>query len=331
MPRYGFNHLWMYVDTKDTVRSADLRALDFQQRHGLTYVRLPVNYRIWTKDFDYFHPDRTVWDGIDAYLDETRSRGLQLALNLHRAPGYCINDNHREKHNLWTDHEAQDAFVFLWTEFAQRWKGVSNEFLAFDLVNEPAAVGQYGLTRENHAALIRRTVRAIRDIDPRREISINGLAGGNLAMPELADLDVIQSGRGYQPMPVTHYQASWCAETKGLPLPVYPGTDWDGRLWDQAALRAHYQPWRDLQAQGVKVHIGEFGCYNKVPNDLALRWFADLLALFEEFGWGYSLWNFEGDFGIAGHGRPGTVYESFEGLKVDRKLLDLYLRHRVAL
>jgi aryl-phospho-beta-D-glucosidase BglC (GH1 family) len=329
MPRYGFNHLWMYVDKKDKIEPVDLRALDFQQRHGLTYVRLPVNYWCFTKNFDYYHPDRSVWDLVDGYLAETRQRGLQLALNLHRAPGYCINGNHLEKHNLWTDLEAQDAFVFLWTEFAQRWKGVPNDDLAFDLVNEPANIGQYGLTRDNHEALVRRTVRAIRDVDPGREISINGLAGGNLAMPELADLDVIQSGRGYQPMPVTHYQASWCAETQGLPLPVYPGTGWDGKTWDKETLRAHYQPWRDLQARGVKVHIGEFGCYNKVPNDLALRWFDDLLSLFEEFGWGYSLWNFEGDFGIANHGRPDTVYEDFEGLRVDRKLLDLYLKHRV--
>lgn len=328
MPRYGFNHLWMYVDRPEDIRPADLRALDFQHRHGLSYVRLPVNYWCFTHNFDYYHPDLAVWDTLDRYLDETRKRGLQLALNLHRAPGYCINGNDLEKHNLWTDAIAQDAFVWLWTEFARRWKGVPSDALAFDLVNEPPSVGQYGLTRDNHSRLIRRTVAAIREIDPNREISINGLAGGNLAMPELADLEVIQSGRGYQPMAVTHYQASWCEATRGLPAPRYPGTDWEGGHWTKETIRAHYQPWLDLQARGVKVHIGEFGCYNRVPNDLALRWFADLLSLYREFGWGYSLWNFEGDFGLVGHGRPGTVYEDFEGLPVDRQLLDLYLANR---
>ena len=147
-------------------------------------------------------------------------------------------------------------------------------------------------------------------------------------MPELADLPVIQSGRGYQPMPVTHYQAAWCAETQGLAAPTYPGTEWQGQTWNKATLRSFYTPWRELQSRGVEVHIGEFGCYNKVDNALALRWFADLLSMYREFGWGYSLWNFQGDFGIAGHGRPGTVYEEFEGFSVDRALLDLYLGGR---
>ena len=78
-----------------------------------------------------------------------------------------------------------------------------------------------------------------------------------------------------------------------------------------------------MEKQGVNVHIGEFGCYNKLPNDLALRWFGDLLSVFHEFGWGYSLWNFKGSFGICEHGRPGTRYADCKGFKIDSELLDL--------
>jgi aryl-phospho-beta-D-glucosidase BglC (GH1 family) len=329
MPRYGFNHLWMFSTAYHAKpEPADLKALDFQARWGLDFVRVPVDYRFWTRDFDYTHPDERVWETLDAYLAACRERGLHLSFNLHRAPGYCINGNELERHNLWTDKVAQDAFVFLWESFARRWKGVPSLALSFDLLNEPAAPGQYGLTRENHAALMRRTVAAIRAIDPDREIVLDGLAGGNLAMPELASLGTIQSGRGYQPMPLSHYRAGWCKETQGLPEPVWPGCPWEGKSWDKESLREHYAPWRELQAAGVPVHIGEFGCYNKVPNDLALAWFADLLSLYKEWGWGYSLWNFRGDFGIVEHGRPGTRYEIFEGFKVDRALLDLYLENR---
>jgi endoglucanase len=330
MPHYGFNHLWMYSSTSmPSPLAPDLNALDFQARWDLRFVRIPVDYRFWTKDFDYFHPEEKAWENLDGYLEACRTRGLHMAFNLHRAPGYCINGNELEKHNLWIDPVAQDAFVFLWESFAKRWKGIANDSLSFDLLNEPADIGQYGLTRENHAALMRRTIAAIRAVDPLREIAIDGLGGGNIAMPELADSGAIQSGRGYQPMNLTHYRASWCDETKCLSLPDYPGAEYHGARWDKSTLREFYKPWRELQKKGVSVHIGEFGCYNKIPNDLALRWFADILGLYKEFGWGYSLWNFKGDFGIADHGRPGTRYETFEGFNVDRALLDLYLENRV--
>jgi endoglucanase len=252
-----------------------------------------------------------------------------MSLNLHRAPGYCINANHLERHNLWLDSIAQDAFVYTWENWARRYKDVPAQQLSFDLVNEPPGIGQYGMTRENHAAIIRRTVSAIRVIDPRREIVIDGLGGGNLAMPELANAGIIHSGRGYQPMPVSHYQASWWDGHAGLPEPVYPGTSWESKSWDRDALREFYQPWRDVEAQGTTIHIGEFGCFNQTPNDVALRWLADLLGLFGEFGWGYALWQFAGPFGIVEHGRPGARYESVQGYQVDRDLLDLLLENQI--
>ena len=330
MPRYGFNFLWMFIwQPERQPPPPEERALDFMAEYGFDFVRVPTDYRFWTSDFDYFHPDEAVFESIDTYLDACRERGFQLSLNVHRAPGYCINRNDLERHNLWRDPIAQDAFVFLWETFARRYRGVPSASLSFDLLNEPPNIGQYGLTRENHAALMRRTVDAIRAIDPTREIVIDGLGGGNLAMPELAELGVIHSGRGYQPMPVSHYRASWWAEHAGAPEPIYPGVEWYGRTWNRDTLREFYQPWRDVEAAGARVHIGECGCYNKTPNDVALRWLGDLFGLYREFGWGFALWNFAGDFGIVEHGRPGAVYERLHGFNVDRELLNVILASRV--
>ncbi|HMN62336.1 MAG TPA: cellulase family glycosylhydrolase [Anaerolinea sp.] len=330
MPRYGFNFQWMFTSLPGrAAEGPDPRALDFLAEFGFDFVRIPTDYRFWTHDFDYFHPAEHVWELIDAYLEACRSRGLHMCLNLHRAPGYCINNNDLERHNLWLDLLPQDAFVFTWEQFARRYQGIPSAELSFDLVNEPPDIGQYGLTRENHAALVRRTTAAIRAIDPQREIVIDGLGGGNIAMPELADAGVVHSGRGYQPMNISHFEAPWWSDWQGQPYPVYPGTQFMGRTWNRATLREFYQPWRDVQALGAPVHIGEFGCFNHTPNDVALRWFADLLSVFHEFGWGYSLWGFEDAFGIAGHDRPGVRYEDLRGYRVDRALLDLLLSNRV--
>jgi hypothetical protein len=83
-------------------------------------------------------------------------------------------------------------------------------------------------------AVIRRTVAAIRTRTPHRPLVIDGLDGGTLAMPELADLGVTHSVRGYQPMNVSHYQAPWWPGHVGLPQPTYP-CRYDGFRWDRDA------------------------------------------------------------------------------------------------
>jgi len=328
MKRYGFNFQWLFVYRGEAPQPVDLAALDFLAEEEFDFVRIPTDYNFWTRDFDYFHPDETVFEQLDACLAACRQRGIHMSLNLHRAPGYCINRNEQERDNLWTDTIAQDAFVFLWETFARRYRHVPPDALSFDLLNEPPGIGQYGMTRQNHATIMRRTAAAIRRITPDRPIVIDGLGGGNLAMPELANLGAIHSGRGYQPMAVSHYQATWWDGYHGLPQPAYPGTEWAGTIWNRDALVDNYRPWRQVEAMGVDVHIGEFGCYNQTPNDVALRWLADLLSVCRENALGYAMWNFKGSFGIVQHGRPGARYELLHGFQVDRDLLELLKANR---
>lgn len=321
---YGFNFLWMFIwDEGRSPAPVDGKALDFLAGNGFNFVRIPTDYRHWTRDFDYFNLDESVFTHLDGYFEALKSRGLHMSLNVHRAPGYCINRNDLERHNLWQDEIAQDAFVHMWETFAHRYKGIPSEQLSFDLLNEPPNEGEYGFTRDIHQKVVRRTVAAIRAIDPDREIVLDGIGGGHYAMPELADLGVVHSGRGYQPMPVSHYHASWWKRGMELPPPVYPGTPWEGKTWDKSTLRELFETWRDVEKQGVRIHIGEFGCYDKTPNDVALRWFTDLFSLWREYRWGFAFWNFEGPFGIVKHGRPGARYEEIGGYQIDVDLLRL--------
>src|SRR5918996_567558 len=155
MKYYGFNFQWMCSwNAGQRPQPADNKALDFLAKFGFNFVRIPVDYRFWTYDFDYFHPDESMFSYIDQYLEACRSRGIHMSLNLHRAPGYCTNRNDLERHNLWVDSIAQNAFVFLWESFAQLYKDVPGKDLSFDLINEPPAPGDYSMTRQNHAALI---------------------------------------------------------------------------------------------------------------------------------------------------------------------------------
>ena len=195
MPRYGFNFLWMFTYRDAPPPPPDLPALDLMAGVGLDFVRIPTDYNFWTRDFDYLHPDESVLEQIDGYLDACRQRDLHMCLNLHRAPGYCINRNDLERDNLWIDPGAQDGFVFLWEEFARRYRGVANDHLSFDLVNEPPAIDQYGMTRDNHAALVRRTVAAIRAVDPDLVHDLACRTVEQLAHGDAEELFVLLHGR----------------------------------------------------------------------------------------------------------------------------------------
>jgi aryl-phospho-beta-D-glucosidase BglC (GH1 family) len=324
---YGFNAQWAYSWEGQPAKPADIRMLDFMAKYGFDFLRLPLDYRFWMPKIGSAQCKKFL-KLLDSYIHQSITRGIHISINLHRAPGYCINGWEKESMNLWADVLAQEAFQNLWTSLALRYQGKYRNLLSFDLVNEPPEIGQRGFTRDIHQILIRQITSAIRDIDPNRQIVINGLAGGHLAMPELTDLEVIHSGRGYQPMSVSHYKADWWAGSVNLPAPEHP-SNYNGQRWDREALWNFYAPWRKVEAMGRPVHIGEFGCYRYTSNDVALRWFSDLLSIFKQSGWGYSLWEFDGSFGIANHGRPETKYENFEGLNIDRKLLELMLESRI--
>jgi len=317
----GFNMLYMFSFHGQPPGAVNERELDFIANQGFNFIRIPADYRFWTQGFDYLHPDERVFARIDAYYEACRARGLHCSLNLHRAPGYCINRNDLEKHNLWKDEEAFAAFRFLWEGFAQRYKGVPPDALSFDLLNEPPLAGQYGFTRKRHAKIMRAVIKAIKAIDPARPVIINGVGSGHEAMPELADAGAIHSGRGYQPFQVSHNGAAWCGDIT-WEEPVYPGKT-SGIYWDRDELKRFYAPWLAVERKGVQIHIGEFGCYNQTPNDVALRWLADLLSLYKEWGWGYAMWNFNGPFGIVEHGRPGASCANIDGFQVDTGLLNI--------
>jgi len=119
---------------------------------------------------------------------------------------------------------------------------------------------------------------------------------------------------------------------KQVPLTFDPGQA--GQVWSpgeridrQWLWQKEIVPWKDLEAKGVGVMIGEWGCHNQTPHAVALRWMEDSLANFRQAGWGWALWNFSGSFGVLDSGRSDVVYEDYQGHKLDRQMLDLLQRY----
>lgn len=86
-------------------------------------------------------------------------------------------------------------------------------------------------------------------------------------------------------------------------------------------------PWVGALRRGCVVMAGEFGTYRNTPHAVALDILEDYLVLWKERGIGWALWNFRGDYGILDSRRQDVQYEDFNGMKLDRKMLNLLRRY----
>jgi endoglucanase len=324
---------------------------------GFNWVRLPMDYRFWTDSQDLFKIREEKVVPIDRAIHLGEKHGIHVNLCLHRAPGYCILDTMdealtgihitKEKTSAFTDSKTQDAFVYQWTYFADRYKGILNEKLSFNLVNEPYLPLTAAETEElkkagkksedfraetmkrhaqEYVRVARAAIEAIRKHDPKRLVITDGLAGGNEIIPGLFDTRVMQSCHTYNPMPLTHYRCEWARGflTGSEPEPTWPLQDSKGKvISDREILARAFQPWGNLASQGIPIHFGEMGCYKHTPPQVVHAWFSDTLGVLGELHTGWALWNFRGPFGVLDTERLGTKFKDWHGHQLDRALLDV--------
>lgn len=320
LPRWrGFNLLEKFTARPEG--NPPFRGEDFalMQEWGFDFARLPMSYRCWAKGdpAEWLKLDEAQLVHVDQAVEFGARHRVHVNLNLHRAPGYCVNPP-AETLDLFSDARALEACAFHWAHFARRYRGIPNDRLSFDLLNEPK-----DLPDDAYCRVVKALVQAIRAEDPKRLIVADGLKWGTKPVPGLVDLGVAQSTRGYAPMRISHHQASW-VNGKDWPEPSWPLNP-DGKdRWDKDRLRREsIQPWKDLEARGVGVHVGEWGAFHRTPHRVALAWMKDCLDLWREAGWGWALWNFRGSFGVLDSERQDVTYEEFRGHKLDRAMLDL--------
>jgi aryl-phospho-beta-D-glucosidase BglC (GH1 family) len=306
---------------------------------GFDFVRLPIAYPYYL-NFDrskeitpgevYQIDDGSV-EKIDKLVQLAHKYNLHVCLNLHRAPGYCINAGFNEPYNLWKDDEAQKAFYFHWNYWAKKYKNISHEKISFDLLNEPSMREDMNdqhsksgpVPGELYKKVAKTAAEAIHKENKHHLVIADGNNVGNQPVPEIADLDIAQSCRGYYPHLISHYKAPWAnKDPEHMIVPKYPGQVGDQYLSRQM-LEDYYKPWIELKNKGVGVHCGECGCWNKTPHDVFLAWFGDVLNILTTNEIGFALWEFIGDFGILNSGRADVEYEDWYGYKLDKKLLEL--------
>ena len=319
LPRWrGFNLLEKF--TKRPGGNPPFSEADFAlvAEWGFDFTRLPLSYLCWTDPSDWLKLREEELKHIDDAVALGGKHGMHVNLNLHRAPGYCVNPP-KEPLDLFKDEKALDACAFHWGHLAKRYKGIPNQRVSFDLLNEPGDIPE-----ESYVRVVKRLVETIRTEDSQRLVIADGLKWGREPVSGVAGLGIAQSTRGYEPMQISHYHANWVNGSDKWPEPTWPLKVGENRTVDKETLaKERIQPWKQLEQKGVGVHVGEWGAFNRTPHKVVLAWMRDCLALWKEAGWGWALWNLQGGFGVLDSQRSDVEYEDFHGHKLDRGMLNL--------
>lgn len=319
LPRWrGFNLLEKF--TRRPAGNPPFRESDFAilADWGFDFVRLPMSYLCWTDPDNWLKLREAELKDVDHAVEFGRKHGVHVNLNLHRAPGYCVNPP-KEPLDLWTDEKALEACAFHWGHLAKRYKGIANERVSFDLLNEPGDIREATYVR-----VVTRLVQAVRAEDTQRLIIADGLKWGSVPVQGLAGLGIAQSTRGYEPIQISHYKASWMHGSDKWPEPTWPlNPGQKDEVNKETLRRRRIQPWKQLEEGGVGVHVGEWGAFNKTPHKVVLAWMGDCLELWKQAGWGWALWNLRGSFGVLDSQRGDVEYENFQGHNLDRPMLRL--------
>ncbi len=353
----GFNLLEKFIASNS---NAPFKESDFEmiRELGFDFVRLPMSYLCWTDGDNWRSLKEDKLKEIDQAVAYGKQYGVHVSLNFHRGPGYSVDRSKEEPFNLWRDQVARDAFNFHWKHFAERYKGIPNKEVSFNLLNEPATITNERnsiVSEATYVEVVKGAAAAIRSVDPNRLIIADGLWWSRDPVHGLVDANVAQSTRGYEPMQVSHFGANWVYSSEKWPAPSWPlhqvieaelrwaspvltgayrekMKEWGIPIdmeWNKKRLKMQLiDPWKKLEKKKVGVHVGEFGAFNHTPHEVVLAWYRDLLSLWKEAGWGYAMWNFRGGFGLLDSERKDVKYEDFMGHKLDRKMLEVFKEYR---
>ncbi len=218
---------------------------------GFNFARLPVDYRALTTGDDWTNLDEGKLALLDEAIELGRRHGVHVQVAMHRIPGYCILDE-TEAFPLGTSPVAQDAARRMWAALARRWKGVPNEALSFNLLNEPTR----HVAGANYLPVVRMLLDAVRAEDPERFVVVDGNDCASKPVEALYGVPSVgQAFRGYAPFEITHYGSPSMPELPKEP-PTWPLRPGYGSPWMPEDALGLFRPALDA---GEFCMVGEFG------------------------------------------------------------------------
>jgi hypothetical protein len=300
----GAESYFSFFDAYDQafIAEADIA---FLAKQGFNYVRLPFNYRCFEDDLA---PGKWIERGfqqLDRAISLCRKHSIWVLLDLHAAPGAQARDQNAGsaygETYLWEHREFLDRTVALWGEIARRYSGDST-IAGYNVLCEPVTTNVPLLN-----SFYLKIIGAIREVDPDHLIVLDG----NLWAKDIASLhDELFADP--QVIPALHHYYSErfpvLANVTSYPTVV------DGQSVDREMVRRTLAGKYDQRRIHRPVLVAEFGVSrsHRQPFAVQLAITRDLASIFEENGWGWSMWCYKDlrNMGIATV-RPESPWRRF--------------------
>lgn len=285
-------------------------------RAGFDHVRLPIDEEVlWHENGE---KDKEAFSYLHKGIQWALQNDLKVIVDLHIVRSHYFNAGHDGKKNLlWESVEAQDHFLQLWQELVQELKEYPTSDVAYEIMNEPTAPNH-----EDWNKLVEKAYQVIRKEEKERVLVIgSNMWQGVYTFPFLkvpkGDEYILLSCHFYEPFLLSHYQAGWTEFGNYQGAVHYPGelvtkqeldalSEADRKLtdryremvWNKAMLAAYLSKAKQVaDEKGLNLYCGEFGIYEKAPKADALRWYKDVIEVFDSLDIAWSIWDYKGGFG----------------------------------
>ena len=259
-----------------------------------------------------YRVDEEVQRNLDSMLGMIAKADLFATIAFRTGPGkaewsLCCSDTHYYDNyfndTVWSDTEAQAAWLTMWQYTAERYRD-NPVVVGYELMVEPNAADilygidspkeffrSYAGTLADWTAFYPKIVNAIRTVDAETPILIG--ADGYSSVEWLSSLPTVDAENivydVHQYMPFDTYTHQGTRGKNSYPGEFDIDEDDEIEQFNQQYISNLLQPVRQYQKRNhVSVVINEFGVKRWVPG--AAAYLNDLLAIFENEGWNYAIW-----------------------------------------
>jgi endoglucanase len=216
---------------------------------------------------------------LDTLVNEAVKQKLNVILDMHDYER-CHEDVAR----------CRGQILSFWTQVSEHFKNAS-PLVMFELLNEPNRA-----MNDHWNAVLAENLAVVRKTNPTRNVLIGPAFWNNFSwLPKLElpakDRHIIVSVHYYEPHEFTHQGASWTPEYRNV-----SGIRW-GTADDYAKIEKDFdgaQAW--AKKQDRPVFLGEFGAYDKAPQEDRIKYTAAVARAAEKRGWAFGYWQFDSNF-----------------------------------